>query len=196
MMYCRHRKCRTKLKKPVSNQRDAFCSRGCHTSFYLKRCLVCEGPLERKNKTQRVCRKSQCRNAWRAKAGFGRYLPSTVVSSAPKAPGFVGSKPLPQRHRTWAQVAGPKLTASQLHCGLVGAEQAVAEGNQKNRPHRRKYNAKALIQPHQPPVNILGGYKFPGAPNVKLREEKNPRSSLTAVSKPDATLDIPDFLKR
>ena len=78
MIFCRHRKCRTKLKRPVSNKREAFCSRGCHTSFYLKRCLVCEDPLQRRNKTQRVCQKSQCRNAWRAKAGFGRYLPSTV----------------------------------------------------------------------------------------------------------------------
>ena len=73
MIYCRHRICRSKLKKPVSNKREAFCSRGCHTSFYLKRCLLCEGPLHRRNKTQRVCRKSQCRNDWRARAGFGRY---------------------------------------------------------------------------------------------------------------------------
>ena len=47
MIYCRHPKCRTKLKKPASNPREAFCSRGCHNSFYLKRCLVCEGPLQR-----------------------------------------------------------------------------------------------------------------------------------------------------
>ena len=48
----------------------------------------------------------------------------------------------------------------------------MAEAHQKNRPHWRKHNAKALIQPHHPPVNILGGYKFPDAPDVKLREEK------------------------
>ena len=194
MIYCRHRKCRTKLKKPVSNQRDAFCSHGCHTSFYLKRCLVCEGPLERRNKTQKVCRKSRCRNAWRAKAGFGRYSPSTSVSLASKAPGFIGSKPPLQRHRTWAQVAGPKLTPSQLHCGLVGAVHAVAEADQKNRPHWRRH--KALLQPHDPPVNILGGYRFPDAPEVILHEEKRPGPCLTPVSKPDANLDIPDFLKR
>jgi hypothetical protein len=94
------------------------------------------------------------------------------------------------------QVAGPKLTASQLHCGHEGAEHAVAEADQKNRPHWRKYNAKALIQPHHPPVNNLGGYKFPNAPDVELREEKEPRPPLTTVSKPDANLDIPDFLKR
>ena len=84
MIFCRHRICRTRLKKSVSNKREAFCSRGCHTSFYLKRCLVCEDSLQRRNKTQKVCRKSQCRSAWRAKAGFGRYSPSPAVSLASK----------------------------------------------------------------------------------------------------------------
>ena len=194
--FCRNQKCRSKLKAPVSNKREAFCARGCHTSFYLNRCLLCEGPLQRRNKTQRVCRKSQCRNAWRAKPGFGRYLPSTVVSSASKTPNSIGSKWAPRQDRAWDQIAGPKLTASQLHCGLVGAVQAVAEADQKNRPHWRRHNAKALLQPRDPPVNILGGYKFPNAPDMKLREEKRPGPCLTPVSKPDANLDIPDFLKR
>ena len=115
MIYCRHRKCRTKLKKPVSNRREAFCARGCHTSFYLKRCLVCEGPIQRRNKTQRVCQKSQCRNAWRARAGFGRYCPSNSVSLASKTPNFIGSKSALKSNRAWRQIAGPKLTTSQLN---------------------------------------------------------------------------------
>ena len=196
MIFCRHRKCRTKLKKPVSNQREAFCSRGCHTSFYLKRCLVCEGPIQRRNKTQRVCQKSQCRNAWRARAGFGRYIPSTAVSLASKTPNFIGSKCALNRIEHGDQIAGPKLTASQMHCGLVGVVQAVAEADQKNRPYWRRRSAMALIQRHHPPVNILGGYKFPNAPDVKLREERKTGVSLPTVSKPDVNLDIPDFLKR
>ena len=80
---------------------------------------------------------------------------------------------------------------------MVGANEAVAEAHQKNRPDWRKHYAKALIQPHHPPVNILGGYKFPDAPDVKLREEKEPGFALTASStEPDDNLDIPDFLKR
>ena len=197
MIYCRHRICRTKLKKPVSNRREAFCSRGCHTSFYLNRCLVCEEPLQRRNKTQKVCRKSRCRNAWRGEAGFGRYSPSKAVSLASKTPNSIGSKRPLKSNRAWRQTAGPKLTASQLHCGLVGAVHAVAEADQKNRPHWRRHNAKALLQPHDPPVNILGGYRFPDAPEVKLREEKEPGFALTASStESDDNLDIPDFLKR
>ena len=166
MIYCRHRKCRTKLKKPVSNRREAFCARGCHTSFYLNRCLSCEGPIQRRNKTQRVCQKSQCRNAWRARAGFGR-------SSSSKTPISIGSKWAPRQDRAWDQIAGPKLTASQLYCGLVGAVQAVAETDQKNRPHWRRHNAKAPLQPHDPPVNILGGYRFPDAPDGSCGKKKN-----------------------
>ena len=194
--FCRHRKCRTKLKAPASNPREAFCSRGCHTSFYLKRCLACEGPLQRRNKTQRVCRKARCRNAWRARAGFGRYSPSRSVSSASKTPDFIDSKPPLKPDRAWRRIAGPKLSPSQLHCALVGAKEAVTEARQKNRPYWRKHSAKALIQRHYPPVNVLGGYKFPNAPNAKLREEKKSRLSPTAFPEPDTDLHIPDFLKR
>jgi hypothetical protein len=38
------RRCRAKLSEPVSNQRSAFCCRGCHRNFYRKRCMACEGP--------------------------------------------------------------------------------------------------------------------------------------------------------
>jgi hypothetical protein len=49
--YCRH--CGTQLKVPVDNEHHAFCSRGCHSSFYRSRCLVCEQPFPRKNERQR-----------------------------------------------------------------------------------------------------------------------------------------------
>jgi hypothetical protein len=194
--FCRNPKCRSKLKTPVSNPREAFCARGCHTSFYLRRCLVCEGPLQRRNKTQKVCRKARCRIVWRARAGFGRYSPSTGVSLASKTLDFIDSKRPLEPDRAWRQIAGRKLSPSQLHCGLVGANEAVAEARRINRSYWRKHNAEALIQPHHAPVNIVGGYKFPTAPDVKLREETKPRFSLTSCPKPDANLDIPVFLKR
>ena len=128
---------------------------------------------------------------------FGRYPPSTVVSLASKTPNSIGSKWPPKPDRAWRQVAGPKLTTSQLKCALVGATETIAEAHQKNRPYWRKPFPKALIQSHHPPVNILGGYKFPDAPDVKLREEKEPGFALTASStRSDDNLDIPDCLKR
>ena len=72
---CRNPRCRSELPAPVSNPREAFCARGCHTSFYRKRCLVCEGPMERKTENQKICGKRKCRSAFRARSDFGRYLP-------------------------------------------------------------------------------------------------------------------------
>jgi len=60
--YCRNPHCRSKLKAPVENLHRAFCCRGCHSSFYRSRCLVCEEQMHRKTELQRfksghaVCR--------------------------------------------------------------------------------------------------------------------------------------------
>lgn len=53
---CRNPKCRLKLPEPVSNEREAFCCRGCYRSFYRHRCLICEQPMERKTERQREAR--------------------------------------------------------------------------------------------------------------------------------------------
>jgi len=62
---------------------------------------------------------------------------------------------------------------------------------------------QCLIQPHHPPVNVLGGYRFPGAPTIALsplpaddtvkRSDWTPCSPSVAVAE---DLSIPDFLKR
>jgi hypothetical protein len=68
---CRH--CRMRLPAPTSNEREAFCTRGCYNSFYLHRCLVCEDKIERTTANRKICKKSKCRNALAAGQGFGRY---------------------------------------------------------------------------------------------------------------------------
>jgi hypothetical protein len=125
---------------------------------------------------------------------------------ASKTPDFIGSKPPLKPDREWRHVAGPKLSSSQLHCATVpdgpnsqwegGKYRLIEDRNRALSKTIREQAAKCLMQPHHPPVNILGGYKFPDAPDVMLREEKKPRFSSTAFPKPDANLDIPDFLKR
>jgi hypothetical protein len=116
---CRNPRCRSKLPAPVSNPREAFCARGCHSSFYLHRCLVCEGPLERKNETQKVCRKSKCRSTFRRGFDGGRYRPSSSARDGEKTLDSIDSKPPPKADRPWFIVAGPPLTPSQLHCATV-----------------------------------------------------------------------------
>jgi hypothetical protein len=38
--YCRNPRCQSKLPTPVFNSREAFCTKGCHSSFYRRRCLI------------------------------------------------------------------------------------------------------------------------------------------------------------
>jgi hypothetical protein len=68
---CRH--CKMKLPEPTSNERQAFCTRGCYQSFYLHRRIVCEKAIERTTANRKICKKSRCRNALKAGEGFGRY---------------------------------------------------------------------------------------------------------------------------
>jgi len=42
---CRNVKCRTRLAVPTSNDHKAFCTPYCHTTFYKRKCLVCEKEL-------------------------------------------------------------------------------------------------------------------------------------------------------
>src|SRR5215510_6391640 len=51
--YCRNPRCRLKLPAAVENEHHAFCTPGCHASFYRSRCLVCEDPMRRKTEHQR-----------------------------------------------------------------------------------------------------------------------------------------------
>ena len=69
---CRH--CKMRLPEPTSNERQAFCMRGCYSSFYLHKCRVCEKPIEQpKHGTRLLCKKPKCQNAWQCQDGMGRY---------------------------------------------------------------------------------------------------------------------------
>src|ERR1041384_7259925 len=99
--YCRNPRCRSKLSAPVSDRREAFCTRGCYESFHLKRCRVCEQPLEAKyrkiknggDRTKFVevqnssptCGSTECRRRWRLKDGTGQF------SALKRASGYQGS---------------------------------------------------------------------------------------------------------
>ena len=110
--------------------------------------------------------------------------------------------------RPWRIVAGQELTAEQLHCATIadgpncewkGGEYQRIEARNRAllREHFRRLGAKALIQRHHAPVNVLGGYRFPGAPNIDLSpidKAQSPASAPAAVI--GDGLDIPEFLLR
>ena len=173
MIYCRHRKCRTKLKKPVSNKREAFCCPRLSYQFLPKALPGLRGAhYSVETRRRRFAENRGAATIGGLKLGSAATAPPPLLAWLQKPLILLGQNRPLKPNRAWRQVAGPKLTTSQLQCALVGAEEAVAEAHQKNRPYWRKHNAKALIQPHHPPVNILGGYRFPDAPEVILQEGK------------------------
>jgi hypothetical protein len=197
---CRNLKCRMKLPAAVSNEREAFCCRTCYEIFYWRRCRVCECNIEQPKRGQRIiCKKATCRNAWKAKSGFGRYSPSSDAGITQKTIDSTGSKQPREPSRGWRIIAGPPLTPSQLHCALVGACEAVDAMGRSNARYWREANAAAearcLIKRDSAPANVIGGYRFPDAPAIGLRPTTPVATKLYAVVPGDG-LDIPDFLRR
>jgi len=133
---CRNPRCRTKLAAPVTNSRDAFCCRGCFDSFYLRHCVVCEGPIEQPKRGRRlICRKPACRRAFRDNCCTGRYLSSSTAKITLEVPDFIGSKRALKPDRLWRFVAGPQLGVSEFHCATLGGEEAVETVNRTNLKH-------------------------------------------------------------
>jgi hypothetical protein len=140
---CRNPKCRMRLPTPVSNDREAFCCRGCHSSFYLRRCRVCERPIERAKtggNPHLICKRAQCRNAFASGLGFGRFhakpgegksrcaMPQEVpVNQAP----FCASEAV-DRAAGWRQIAGPPLPP-------LAARRRQGSGRAGLRMHRGEY---------------------------------------------------------
>ena len=155
---CRNPHCRLKLKQPEANPRSAFCARGCHASFYRRRCMACEQPMERRSENQLLCGRRKCRtemDALRRHGMLGRYVAEaasgtsikpgisplpldsarSLVPGTPKVPPKTsiksGIKNALGPGRAWLQVAGPKLTGVGLRLATVGAPIEAADRKAK-----------------------------------------------------------------
>jgi hypothetical protein len=152
---------------------------------------MCEATMDRKAPNQRLCSRRKCKNAFRTSGWLGHYFEGKrgvgrqgVILDARNhcKPGI--SSPLEPaiRYRLW----GPKLTDQQLHLATLGWK-----------PGARK-PGKSI------PVNIIGGYRFPGAPVIKLAavrlEPELPAlplvPSVPLVPDDADPLEIPVFLAR
>jgi hypothetical protein len=197
---CRNPKCRMKLPKPVSNEREAFCCRTCYEIFFRRRCRVCECTIEQPKRGHRIiCKKAACRNAWKAKSGFGRYPLSSDAGITQKIADSTGSKQPSGPDRGWRIIAGPPLMPSQLHCASVSADEAVEAVRRSNARYWREANAAAearcLVKRDSAPVNVIGGYRFSAAPAIDLRPTASFATKPHTIVTGDG-LDIPDFLRR
>ena len=134
----RCRQCRAKLPASVTNAREAFCSRGCYTSFFRTRCRVCEAPIEQPARGIRlICSRAKCKSARRADLGFGRYhtliraesIQEVSVNKGPK----VG---VSDDRASWRVIAaGAPISANQYHCAIVGAAKGIAAADRSNAAH-------------------------------------------------------------
>lgn len=154
---CRNPRCGTKLKIPAANP-DAFCCRGCEAQFYSRRCRVCEALFSPKTGRRQTCGRSRCRHE------FQRH-PELFLSSGYATPGLghnalrnpikPGLKIGTKTGRPFRIVAGPAVPEINLR---IAPEVSILVS---------KAN-RARFQRHTPPVNIIGGFRFPGAPKIDL----------------------------
>ena len=181
---CRNPKCRSKLPTPVSNPREAFCARGCHSAFYRTHCRVCEEPIEQPGRGERlICRKAACIRAFRESSDTYRYQVAQTAESISETPDFIDSKQPLKPDRGWFIVAGPEQTTSQFHCALVGARTAVDEVDRANAVHWRAAQAGEH------------GYRRPGAVTVEVPvPNSTPSAERPAMLPIPADLSIPAFL--
>jgi hypothetical protein len=207
---CRNPKCRMKLPEPVANEREAFCTRGCHSSFYRRRCIICQKPMERRTETQLICGKRKCRNALARGANLGRYVSpsnSSATIGASKNPIKMGVKSGIAGDRAWRIIAG-ELTPGQLRAAVVpdgpnvrwaGGSYLQTESRNRALLRGRFSNPVVLIQSGDPPVNVLGGYRFPDAPKIELPAPAAPGEAAAETTALIATipddLSIPSFLR-
>jgi hypothetical protein len=202
--YCRNPRCRSKLSEPTSITRDAFCARGCYLGFYRTRCVVCEEKFECKNEREKVCGRRKCQAAFkgdRARFLSSRYPYGPDVLETLRSAHFTGLKTPTLDRPSWRIIAGPSLPPANLR---ISSDPEFADRLQRARANliesARKAGRLALVQPHHPPTNVLGGHKFAGAPEIDLSPIEPAAAAATSspavralVATIPADLSIPNF---
>ena len=136
-----------------------FALAGCYESFYRSRCRVCEAVIERKAEHQKLCKRPRCKSRFRADPAqfeWSGYLSAPLARRASKKPDFIAAKmPLKPDRPPWRIIAGSELSPTALHCATVPAREPVEAAKRAN---DRLWRVR-----HRTPVNLIGGYRWPGA---------------------------------
>jgi hypothetical protein len=221
---CRH--CGGTLDKAANSPRDRFCCPKCEEGFYRVHCRVCERPIEAKNSRRQLCDRRRCRAEFRRlqKHNPGtfdsiEFSPSVSPSRYPHM-GAVSKRDknstkskafLPENGGgTWVRIAGPIFSeSSSFHAATLPLDSGSAAHYARSRKtaiaerDRRIHMPPPLIGPHDSPVNIVGGYRFPGASKIDLSPIAAANPVLPTETHAGASdsldfpnLDIPQFLCR
>jgi hypothetical protein len=128
---CRNLRCRCKLPTPVTDERDAFCTRTCFASHYRSKCLVCGRAFARKRDDQTTCGRPKCQRAlrlypeqflrkWAQVTAVNVNGSETLINRASKTAPEPESQPRP-----WRQVAGPPMSSEALRLATIGPERII-----------------------------------------------------------------------
>jgi hypothetical protein len=203
---CRNPRCRSKLPAPVENLYAAFCTLGCWNQFHRQRCVVCERLFRRATENQLTCGRRKCRLELRRQTALylpfqaGGTLPTLDVNAPHGSAHSTGLKTRLTGDRPWRIVAGPALPEINLQiplepeviARLVRVHADYLEYERKRHWHTAR---AAQIKRRHPPVNVLGGFRFPDVPAVELGPVKTPESEWAVPSRWKPTgdgADIPD----
>jgi hypothetical protein len=154
--------------------------------------------MERKRESQQLCGRRKCEGQFKTLKAYrmlGRYHSSSAAVDASRNPIKPGTFSPLKSDRGWRQVAGHSVD---VRLAAIGADDAVKQAHRINRRHWVKASNGALIQKHHAPVNIVGGYRFPNAPQIELTTGTGLHSDWSPPLAPTNgdQLDISDFLAR
>ena len=181
--YCRNPRCCSKLPSPASDPRKAFCTRGCHSSFYLKRCLVCENDKPAGSTARRkLCRRPKCEGRYRKNSAHYSFLgaDTTSAANASRNPIKSGIKSADFDDRPCYIVAGPKITAAVYHCATLPVDPDIAARVSAANDRDRIRKEIAWSKPRPPAPKEMQSDWRPCSPSFPVADD----------------LSIPDFLKR
>ena len=198
---CRNQRCRSKLASSTDNHHKAFCSQYCYDQFYRWKCAVCEKELPQKGRPRKLCRSRKCRLDYRNfrptyLLSDGSGLPQEPKrksdSKSPRKTGTffrIGDGPgwrweaRANEHRLFLRddhvvtISGAEGGWRITYPHMIPIQSALSlEAARKLALHvalwtldlnRRKARPKSKA----PPLNLIGGYRFPDAPGLELRRE-------------------------
>jgi hypothetical protein len=166
---CRDPKCLCALPEPTEHRR-AFCARGCYDRFHRTRCRVCSEPSINGRLHAKKCSYAHRQNpelyAYRKpqKLSDGALVPNR--RSDERNPYKSGIKTRP---RSW----GPTLSDDEFWLASLPMHKTdLATVRNYNNPDRiwretAWCRPKVFFRPGSVPLNIIGGYRFSGAPDLE-----------------------------
>jgi hypothetical protein len=182
---CRNPRCRMKLAMPVANQHRAFCTPGCHSSFYLKRCLVCENDKPARSTARRMlCRRPKCKARYGKDTAHYSFSTQDIIlaPNAPRSAQSTGIKGADLDGRPWHIVAGPQITACVYHCATLPVDPDIAARARVSAANDRDRIRKEIAwsKPRPPAPKEMQSDWRACSPSVPVADD----------------LSIPHFLKR